>query len=304
MTHKIVRYTLPAALAPSGSFTIGYPAGTNPGTFANGKIHRIATANGDVYKAPYFFTLTFGSSTITVNWNSTSPTIPIGTPLFIQLSAAGSSPQSVVESGAPALQNTVGMSLKYIDFGAPLAASATAVCAAQAIAGAADALINGGLAVNGEAFLDLDRSLQFVSSNAGDTTQSVTVYSVDRYGNKLIETVALNGTTVVHGVKAHRGVTRVHVSAALAGNLSVGSDTKLGLPAFVNGAGNVIKELLDGAVVTNGTFTGGSMSTPSATTNDVRGLYAPNTAPNGTHTYTLFVALPDPNFIGLDQYAG
>src|SRR5262245_1454988 len=65
---------------------------------------------------------------------------------------------------------------------APAAGTATQICAAQAIAGAADAVINGTFASGGVAIMDVPRVPVIVSANAGDTTQTVTIRGYDTVG--------------------------------------------------------------------------------------------------------------------------
>lgn len=182
---------------------------------------------------------------------------------------------------------------------APATAAANNICAAQAIAGAADALVNGSLASSGVATLDVPRSLQVVSTNAGDTTQTVTVRGFDEYGEGVTETASLNGTTIVNFKKAFKTVTRVSVSAALAGNLTLGTNTVLGLPYRAR-LGDIIQSNLDGAVEA-GTRTVADTATPSATTGDIRGTWTPGTAPNGTRQYTVVQWISDN---GIDAMGG
>lgn len=170
----------------------------------------------------------------------------------------------------------------------PIALSATAVCAAQAIAAAGNAVINGASASNGVATFDVPRAVRVVSSGAGDTTQTVTVTGTDVYGQPMTQALTLNGTTVVNGTKAFSRVTRVAVSAAMAGNLSVGSTDILGLPYFVRDRGMIVKAgWADVLAQDAGTFTPAVSLAPSATTGDVRGTYVPSSATDGTRRLVL-----------------
>lgn len=171
----------------------------------------------------------------------------------------------------------------------PVALSATAVAAAQAVAGAGNLTINGASATGGIATLDVPRAVSIVSSGAGDTTQTATVFGFDVYGQAMSETIAFNGTTTVNGQKAFRRVTRVAISAAMAGNASVGSTDILGLPYRVTSR-NYLITAWDGAQVTTGTFVAADTTNPAtATTDDVRGTYLPPTATNGTRRFTALI---------------
>ena len=135
-----------------------------------------------------------------------------------------------------------------------------------------------------------------MSSNVGDTTQTITITGTDEYGVAMTERKTLNGTTTVTGAKAFATVTQVAISAALAGNLTVGTATTLGLPVALQNAGQVLKEVQDGAAATAGTFAFASTVTPTNATADVRGTYIPNSAPDGSKVYMLHVLLGDPGF--------
>lgn len=175
----------------------------------------------------------------------------------------------------------------------PETASATAVCAAQAVAGAGNATINGASASGGVATLDVARAVNVDSSNAGDTTQTVTVTGTDYWGQAQTETIALNGTTAVAGLKAFKTITQVAVSAALAGNLTVGSTDVFGLPYRVTDAGYILRAGWAGALADDaGTFVAADVTSPAtATTGDVRGTFTPSSAANGSRRLVLGLGL-------------
>lgn len=175
----------------------------------------------------------------------------------------------------------------------PEAKSATAVCAAQAVAGAGNATINGASATAGVATFDYARTVNVDSTNAGDTTQTVTVTGTDYYGQLQTETIAMNGTTAVAGQKAFKSIIQVAVSAALAGNLTVGNEDVFGLPYRVTDAGYLIGVGWAGALARDaGTFAAADTTSPAtATTNDVRGTYAPSSAANGSRRLVIAIGL-------------
>lgn len=179
----------------------------------------------------------------------------------------------------------------------PAALSATAICAAQAIAGAGAATINGANASGGVATNDYSRCLRYVSSNVGDTTQTVTVVGTDIWGNPQTETKTLNGTTVVSGTKAFKTVTSVTVSAALAGNLSVGTIDKFGLPVYLKNGGYLLSAMWQADATATfakdaGTLVLGDATSPAtATTTDTRGCYTPSSAADGSKRLVLAIAL-------------
>jgi hypothetical protein len=97
----------------------------------------------------------------------------------------------------------------------------------------------------------------------------------------------------------------VSLSAASAGNISVGFGNVLGIPAYLPNATFILREIADNATATAGTVVAGlSLATrPTATTADVRGTCVPNAAPDGSRDYSLLVALTDPTFLGATQFA-
>ena len=112
---------------------------------------------------------------------------------------------------------------------APADADEDGICAAQAVAGAGDLTINGALASSGLATLDVARRVLIDSSNAGDTSQTITIVGVDRNGNAISEVLSANGTTAVESTLDFKEVNTVTASAAFTGNVNVGtSDTLAG----------------------------------------------------------------------------
>jgi hypothetical protein len=194
-----------------------------------------------------------------------------------------------------------------VNLGAPEVADVDGICAAQAIAGAADADIDGILAVDGVVTMDVPRGVQVDSSGAGDTTQTVTIYGTDVYGQAMQEEIALNGVTDVLGLKAFATVTRVAVSAALAGNLTVGTTKKIGLP-YRPVVGGFIRGRLNEDTADAGTYAAPERTASTATTADVRGTYLPAGTLDGTNEYTVVIAVAngptDAAGFGIAQFNG
>ncbi len=174
--------------------------------------------------------------------------------------------------------------LANINLGTPSLATTTFIVNAQAVAGA------GNVATLAHTALDVPRALRVTSSSAGDTTQTVLVTGLDLYDAVMSELFTLNGTASIAGKKAFKSVTTVFVSAALAGNLSVGNSSVLGLPVAVDVGGLII-----GKFGTNtadaGTFVKADRTTPATTTTgDTRGTYAPAGTLDAATQVTVLVA--------------
>ena len=150
--------------------------------------------------------------------------------------------------------------------------------------------------VNGETRLVLDtpRTVTIDSDAAGDTTQTATVYGYDLYGQPMTETIAFNGTTEVSGTKAFKSVTRIAVSAALAGSAIAGFNDTLGLPVRVTDAGYIISVKWDNTLADDaGTFAAADVTSPAtAVTDDVRGTYIPSSAADGSKRLVMAIAVP------------
>lgn len=186
----------------------------------------------------------------------------------------------------------VAMSPMFVYDVVPVAFSATAVAAAQAVAGAGNLTINGASATGGVATFDVARTITIVSTNAGDTSQTATVTGTDVYGLAMSELIAFNGTTAVTGQKAFKTVTRVAISAALTGNGSTGSTDVFGFPFRAN-TRNYVLTAWNGAFVTTGTFAAADATVATTTTNDVRGTYAVPDAADGSKRLTLWMYIFD-----------
>ena len=169
------------------------------------------------------------------------------------------------------------------DLGTPIAATTNTVVSAQAVAGAGSVPL-----VSTVVTVDVPRCLVIVSSNVGDTTgaKNITITGRDRYGRAQTEVITPNGTTPVNGNKAFKTVTRVDALAALLGNLSIGVNTKLGIPARVT-TGGFISGILAPNTADAGTFAFGDDTAPSTVTTDSIGLYTPAGALNGANRYFL-----------------
>lgn len=183
---------------------------------------------------------------------------------------------------------------------APALAVVNNICTSQTILSATTSLINGALATSGVATLDVPRNIQFVSSNAGDTTQVATIRGFDEYGEAVTETKTANGTTPVVSLKAYKTINSITWSAALAGNLTVGTHSRLGLP-FRMRVGDLITVKADNAVEVPTTITVADTATPTAATGDIRGTVLPSTAMNGTVQFSMLFWIQDN---GVDAVGG
>lgn len=162
-----------------------------------------------------------------------------------------------------------------VDFLTPIAAVAAGILSAQSIAAAVDTTTF----VTDTADAPFGRNVTVVASGAA--TSTVTVYGKDYLGQGMAETLTLNGTTPVLGLKAFKWIDRVVAGITAATTINLGFGTKLGLPYRMS---NVLEETANGAEATVGTFVAGVLTDPQTlTTGDPRGTYIPSTTMNGTN---------------------
>lgn len=155
---------------------------------------------------------------------------------------------------------------------APAAASATSVLNAHNLDGSTQ---------QAAAQPDKARTLQYVASGA--TTANVTVNGTDIHGNAVSETVALNGTTIVHGTHAFATITSVVLPTVATTTVNVGTDVSFGLDRVLPG-NTVFVYDVDGATDSAApTVTSNSTADSSVSLNTVK--FA--TAPNGTHNFLV-----------------
>ena len=329
MSFVISTVTVAAAVSNGGTLTFGYPSipasglravpsafdpnkvaqaavvvpasQTGPGDFKSASAHRAySSGNQAAMVNGIDFTLTFNAeaSGITFTYQGAS-VLPVGSVVSLQLEMVGQDNGTVFKDDNRTARSTLAPVL-LVRLGAPIALSTTAVLATTAVA--ATTLV----ALASPYVADVPRGISVVSSNVGDTTQTITLRGFDEYGIAMTEVIALNGTTGVNGKKAWKTVVSYQASAALAGTLSIGITNVLGLPILIPAAAYLFGEFLDNAKNANaGTTVAGSASVVSGTTGDVRGTYTPaTTLPNGAHVYEVAIIAPDPTQLGLPQFAG
>ncbi len=303
-TYDVVPVVLASAVANGGTFTVGYPTNRDSGDYTGGLNHSVQSndygslyavrmrINGANVAAKVAFS--FGTSSITVT-NNSGGTLAAGSKLYVQLDRAGPDLQPISGVAMADEGKMTDLGLFLINLGAPDVADADGICASQTINTTGS--INGALASGGVATFDVPRNVVGAWTN----TATLTVTGTDIYGNTLIETSG-SGTSMA-GKKAFKTITSV-VSSASITSATVGSGDVLGLPVFLPSTGRIMRELQDGAAATAGTPLAGDRTTPSATTGDVRGTYDPNAAADGSRSFQLIVAIADPSYKGVPQFAG
>lgn len=190
----------------------------------------------------------------------------------------------------------------------PAATSANSISTTQTPGAAGNLTITGSLATAGVATFDFPRNVIAVSASGTDTSVTLTYTGTDVYSVPLVETVTLTGTTTVQGLKAFLTVSKVAVSAATVGALTVGTGDKFGVPYRINKKGS-LQAFWDATWnSSSATTTLAVTTTATATSGDVRGTYLPATTSDGTRTLALWVYADEVDssngLYGVDQYGG
>lgn len=138
-----------------------------------------------------------------------------------------------------------------------------------------------------------------ITSVGNDSTGSFLVAGWDIYGAPMTERITGANAGVAAGKKAFKFVASITPAATLSGsNVSVGTGDVLGFPIFA-AAFSYVWIFYNGAWITatTGFLAGVTTSPATATTGDVRGTYALQSASDGTKTIQIFIT-PSPINLG------
>lgn len=301
----VIEVAVGSAVAQSGTIVIPYPDGRYSGSyesyghsiFARGLQKAFSQDDGNISVA---FT-----SEITITYKGAT-SIPANTVVTVQLNRAG-----VDREGVAVLPEGVVPLLPYlIDLGTPDTLDTDGVAEAQNVSedGYFD-LTDAAYYDASEAKVVLDVPRNLIADSGGADTAVLVITGEDVYGNTMVESITLNGTTAVAGKKAFKKVTSIQATgAAVANSAFVGTGDVLGLPVYLpyTTAGLVIGDFENGTfdATLDGTLTAGVQTTPTATTGDVRGTYDPGVSMDGSVNIKLAVFLADPYYKGVNQYDG
>lgn len=292
MAQSTIMKVLAANVAAGGTIAFDYPAGKSADDFAGGDESWISSiSRNPQYQKNSHFTIAFGASAATVSLVTGGYTK--GETVFLHLDQ-GDIAQTVAAPEKMSVLTPV-----KINLGAPIASDGDGAVASQACTAASGLAtgINGALAASGVATFDVPRNVVA----AWTTAAVLTVTGTDYYGNVIVESSG-SGTSMT-GKKAFKTITGIASSVDITG-LTVGTSKVLGLPAYLGDAADILSELEDEAGATAGTRAAGVTDAATATTGDVRGTYAPNSAPDGTKVFELVALMRDPTSKGIAQYAG
>jgi hypothetical protein len=253
------------------------------------------------------YALDFGYTTATTVAGSATVTIPAGAKRFFQVG------QKVVISGAGSATTPQIMTVKTLPttpLGTSMIMEENAI-AAVTTGRVGNAIPGLGLATwpwraqgvmaMADPHQGVSRCLQVTSSGAGGTGYTVLVRGYDVYGVPMAERIAVaNSATATAGVKAFKYVTSCTLEKSGGGtfgaNISVGTTDVFGF-ALKSDLFEYTNIAMAGSYVSASTgYTAAVETSPAtATTGDVRGTYAVQTASNGTRRLIMFVTISQTN---------
>lgn len=245
MSYKTATVVLASAVASAGTFTVGYPAETDSGTFpAYGHYIMCRGLGGAKFSVDAgTMSISFGASEITVTYLG-STSIPANSAVVCHFNMRGQDDGRVLDIGQQKRMIPV---LPYrIDLGAPDTADDNGVCESQTVTGAGTAAVLNGVYADpyagAKAVLDVPRALAATWGNS----QTITVTGKDEYGDVIVE--RSSASTSFTGKKAFKEITSVTTDGTIT-SFVLGTTDVLGLPVYVAAAGDVLVERVGGAVV-------------------------------------------------------
>jgi hypothetical protein len=138
----------------------------------------------------------------------------------------------------------------------------------------------------------ISRAVRLVSGS-NDSGITFTISGWDVYGFPMTETITGANAGTANGAKAWKYISGITHTGSVAGTLTIGTQDVIGLPFQVLRFGRVAINFNNAAITANTGFTAGVVTVPAtATTGDVRGTYALQSASDGTKTIQVFVTVP------------
>lgn len=129
-----------------------------------------------------------------------------------------------------------------------------------------------------------------ITSGGNDSGITFTVNGYDLYGYPQSETITGANAGIAAGKKAFKFVTSVVQSAAVASTMSVGTGDVFGFPMLTSFWGDQSVVWNNGNIAANTGYLAADVTSPAtATTGDVRGTYAVQSASDGTKRLMMYV---------------
>ncbi len=206
-------------------------------------------------------------------------------------------------SGSSKYQGGTPVAPIYVYDVVPLAALANNLAASQVVSNSSFTLAAGtGITqttINGTVYYALDCARALTASGVSSVTAEVllTATGLDEFLQPMTQTWSgPSGTAAAtNTTKAFRYVQSVTTPGNTVSGLTIGTADIFGLPRKAGAFGYVKLDWNSTAITANTGFVAAVTATPSATTGDVRGTYAVQSASDGTKRLTAWVWTKDAN---------
>jgi hypothetical protein len=130
-----------------------------------------------------------------------------------------------------------------------------------------------------------------ITSAGDDSAATFTVRGYDIYGYPMTETIPGANTTIARGAKAFKYIVSITPAGTLAGAaVTAGVTDIIGLPIRADYVSETQISMADTWITASTGFTAAVTTTATATTGDVRGTYALQTASNNTRRLAITVS--------------
>lgn len=261
--YRTTEFTLSSDVANSGTFTVAYPTGSDDGDFENAVGHFIVVNGQRLSQRDGEIGLSFGTSSVTVT-NLTGAAIIAGKGyMTFMYTGKGSSVDVLTDSEnntvIPKKLNARVVHPLSINLGSPVTADADGILNDVSATDSAQSYDSSDFVTTFTGVLDVPRNLTATGTAGSDHV--VTVTGKDEYGQPMSESLTLNGTNVIAGVKAFKQVETISVAAGASGDtFDLGWGDVLGLPVAVRSATQVFREFEDDVIV--GGYTNGIVELP------------------------------------------
>lgn len=250
MSNKTISAALAATLVQSGTVAFTYPDGYNKGDFVTFGAE-LVTDTGDVFTAQAGqITVSLGDTTATVTFQAAT-SIAAGTGVILQLKTAGVEKFVELREQKTKISHAVATEKLQINLGNPAAEdtdgiandlSATTTAQSYTLSDCVTAFINAG------GYLDVPRNVTATGTSGSDHV--ITVTGEDIYGDVMIETLTLSGTTKIVGDKAFYKITAIDAAAGASGDtFDLGWGVKLGLPLFLKKWNDIKAQYVDAELI-------------------------------------------------------
>lgn len=295
MPYVPVNVILDKRLTPNATITIPYPPNKTEGSFF-GTFNHTMGVEDRFFRSPLDFIVIPHPDRLVMQWRS-NVAIEQGTLIHLQLEELGTDFFFDQKTGVT-VKGMVPSPTFMINLGTPIQEDPDYLLSPSIINSA------GSLPLKTQQ-PDVGRTIT-ITSTGDDSDCLFRIEGDDPYQRTMIEEIMGPNNGMVEGKKAFFKISRIIVSRACKGEVSIGIGRKLGLPVFLPVPGYVLDEVYNGQDIVGGEVLSGEVGIPSPTGGDRRGTYSPprELTLDGKKALFLLVSLPNPGNIGSPDFDG